>query len=97
MKKFPSIEQFGLISQFRRAAVSIPTNLAEGSARRTHPDQANFTRISYSSLLEIVNLLFISHDLGYIDEQELLEMRLAANEVSYKINNLYKSQKAKPT
>ena len=52
-KEFPKMEEFGLISQLRRAAVSVPTNLAEGSARSTKKDQINFTVISFASLMEL--------------------------------------------
>ncbi len=48
-KKFPSSEQFGLISQMRRAAISIPSNIAEGFTRRSPTDHSNFARIAFAS------------------------------------------------
>ena len=65
-KSFPSDERFGLISQLRRAAVSVPTNIAEGSKRRTNQDYARFLNMSESSLAETDYLLCLSLDLGYV-------------------------------
>ena len=65
-KSFPSDERFGLISQLRRAAVSVPTNIAEGSKRRTNQDYARFLNMSESSLAETDYLFFLSLDLGYV-------------------------------
>ena len=56
---FPNEEKFNIVSQIRRAVISIPTNLSEGSSRSTRKDQANFTTISFSSLMEVLNLLIL--------------------------------------
>ena len=50
-KEYPSEEKFGLVTQLRRAAVSVVSNLAEGSSRKSAKDQAHFSQIAYSSLL----------------------------------------------
>jgi len=71
-KEWPDYEKFGLINQVRRAAISISSNLAEGTSRLSTIDQARFTQIAYSSLMEISNQLILANDLGYIDN-ELLE------------------------
>ncbi|MGA3164743.1 MAG: four helix bundle protein [Terriglobia bacterium] len=63
---FPAAERFGLTSQLRRAAVSVPTNIAEGSKRRKGHDYARFLNISEGSLAETENLLMLSRDLGFI-------------------------------
>ena len=63
---FPAAERFGLTSQLRRAAVSVPTNIAEGSKRRKAQDYARFLNISEGSLAETENLLMLSRDLGFI-------------------------------
>jgi four helix bundle protein len=90
--EFPKEEKFGLTSQIRRAAVSIPTNLAEGSARKTSKDQSNFTTTSFSSLMEVLNLLIISADLNLIEESHYLNSRPLIEEISNKLNALRNSQ-----
>ena len=63
---FPRIEQFGLTSQLRRAALSVPTNIAEGSKRQSESDFSRFLNIAEGSLAETEYLLMVSRDLGYI-------------------------------
>jgi four helix bundle protein len=89
--KFPSEEKFGLISQMRRASVSICSNLAEGCGRNTSKDQANFYNKAYSSLMELLNQLLISYDLNWLDEEVLNGIRIDIEKVSIKINSLRKS------
>ena len=69
-KKFPPDERFGLISQIRRASVSIPANIAEGFSKKTKPDKARFYNIAKSSLEE-VRYLILSRDLGYTENSNL--------------------------
>lgn len=61
---FPKSEQFGLTSQIRRAALSIPTNIAEGSKRRTRPEYARFLNIAEGSTAEVEYLAIFSRDVG---------------------------------
>jgi four helix bundle protein len=68
---FPRAEQFGLTSQIRRAAISIPANLAEGSGRDTQRDFARFTSIALGSADELEYLLILARDLGYLDDDSL--------------------------
>ncbi len=70
-ENFPRNERFGLTSQLRRSAVSIPANIAEGFKKRTRPDKARFLNISQGSLEETRYYLLLSHDLGYGDTHEL--------------------------
>ena len=63
---FPRSEQFGLTSQLRRAALSVPTNIAEGSKRQSESDFARFLNMAEGSLAETEYLLMVSRDLGYI-------------------------------
>jgi four helix bundle protein len=62
---FPKTEQFGLVQQFRRAAVSVPANIAEGYRRRTKPEKMRFFNISQSSLEECRYYLILARDLNY--------------------------------
>jgi four helix bundle protein len=66
--EYSSDEKYGLVSQMRRASVSISSNLAEGSARNTRKDQADFTTISYLSLIELLNLIILSKEFDFINE-----------------------------
>ncbi|MEO0989309.1 MAG: four helix bundle protein, partial [Cyanobacteria bacterium J06639_14] len=70
-KDFPAIEQYGLTSQLRRSAVSIPANIAEGFQRKTKPDKGRFLNIAQGSLEECQYYLILAHDLGYGDSTQL--------------------------
>ena len=73
-KGFPGEERFGLVSQMRRAAVSIPANVAEGFKRRGIQDKLRFYNVSEGSLEELKYFLILSRDLGYIaSETELMD------------------------
>lgn len=65
-KKFPEDEKFGITSQFRRAAVSIGANIAEGYKKLSKADKLRFFNISEGSLAECQNYIILSHDLGYL-------------------------------
>jgi four helix bundle protein len=71
LKKFPRIEDYNLTSQIRRAAVSIPANIAEGFGRRTKKDYAQFLNISRGSLYELETHLILASRFGYITGDEL--------------------------
>ncbi|NNM84943.1 MAG: four helix bundle protein [Phycisphaerales bacterium] len=77
--EFPKHEIYGLISQFRRAAVSIPANVAEGFRRKGLPDKARFLNIAQASLEECRYYLILSHDLEYHKGNTLADL---ATEVS---------------
>jgi four helix bundle protein len=68
---FPSKEQFGLISQLRRAAISIPANIAEGFKRKGNPDKARFYNIAQGSIEECRYYLILAADLDYGDTRML--------------------------
>lgn len=72
--KYPDEEKFGLISQMRRAAVSIPSNIAEGAARSSNNEFRNFLSIARSSLSELDTQLDLSRHLGFITEQSRQEI-----------------------
>ena len=67
-KKFPADERYALTDQLRRAVVSIPSNIAEGSGRSSNADYAHFLSIARGSLYETMTQLRIAIDLGYIPE-----------------------------
>lgn len=69
-KTFPSEEKFGLVSQMRRAAVSVPSNIAEGAADRTKSQFANFLSTALGSLAELDTQVELSHRLGFTNEKD---------------------------
>ena len=73
---FPGEERYGLTAQMRRAAVSIPSNLAEGAARSTRREFAQFVSISKGSLSELETQTIIAAELGYVSRQDELFARL---------------------
>jgi len=75
-ESFPTKEKYGLISQIQRAAVSIPSNIAEGSSRRSSTEFARFLDIAMGSAFELETQLTIAHNIGYLNsesQQKLLE------------------------
>ncbi|MFK5878188.1 MAG: four helix bundle protein [Flavobacteriaceae bacterium] len=90
--QFPSDEKFGLVSQLRRASVSISSNIAEGTSRDTNKDKAHFTTISYSSTMEVLNQLIISKELEFISKVEYLKLRERIYKISNMLNALKKAQ-----
>jgi four helix bundle protein len=91
-QSFPADEKFGMIQQMRRAAVSICSNIAEGTTRMSAKDQAHFTVMSYSSLMELLNHLIIAGDMGYINPETLDGFRNRIQPLTIKLSNLRKSQ-----
>ena len=71
-QSFPQVEIYGLISQIRRAAVSIPSNIAEGAARQTNKEFIQFLYIALGSLSETETLLMIAERLGYIKDETIM-------------------------
>ena len=91
-KDFSGQQSYGLTSQLRRAVVAIPTNLAEGTSRSTKRDQANFTSIAYSSLMEALNLIILSQELDYINKGNYDRLRSQAEKIANKLIALRKAQ-----
>ena len=88
----PGSEKYGLISQTQRASVSIASNIAEGSARITAKDQANFTMMAYSSAMELLSLLIVANELGFLSDAEDHELRTKIDAIAQKLNVLRKAQ-----
>ena len=91
-RKFPEEEKFGLTNQMRRASISISSNLAEGTSRKTNKDKAHFTTISYSSLMEVLNQLIIAKELDYVSQESYISIRIQIEKVANKLNALRNSQ-----
>jgi len=88
-KSFPDSEKFGLISQMQRAAVSIPSNIAEGAARSGDREFLQYLFIARGSLSELETQILISKSLGYIDEVESVMSHI--NELFAKLGGLIHS------
>ncbi|MBL7897215.1 MAG: four helix bundle protein [Crocinitomicaceae bacterium] len=93
--EFPADERFGLISQMRRASVSVSSNIAEGSTRWGNRDQARFYEISFGSLIEILNQSILANDLEFIEKTELQKIRNMVDEIARMLNALHTSAKKK--
>lgn len=91
----PKDERFGLTSQMRRAAVSIPANIAEGAARKSTKEFANFLSIAQGSASEVETELLIAHRLGYIAEGPYLRLRGEIDKISRMITGLHRHVKNK--
>ena len=87
-KSFPDEEKFGLISQMRRASVSIPSNIAEGQGRRTTKDYIRFISNAEGSLAELDTQLIISIELSYCTKEQTRDMFLLMSELRKMLNSL---------
>jgi four helix bundle protein len=81
-RAFSDDERFGLTNQMRRAAVSVSSNIAEGSSRSSHNDFARFVEIASGSLFEVVSESFVSRRQGFLLETDFTRLYAAAEEQS---------------
>lgn len=95
--KFPDNEKYGLISQLRRASISICSNIAEGSARNSFKDKAHFTTMAFSSAVEVLNQLIICFEIEFISENEYFKLRGDLESITNKLNALRTYQVNKST
>lgn len=86
--RFPAEERFGLTSQLRRAAASVPANIAEGNARSTRKDYASFVSIATGSLAETETFLLLAVRLGYLSKAEATPMMSLVAQVGRMLRSL---------
>ncbi|RKY06105.1 MAG: four helix bundle protein [Planctomycetota bacterium] len=91
--KFPKDERFGLTSQLRRAAVSIPSNIVEGSGRDSEADYLRFLHIAYGSASETCYQLSLAHRLGYMSNDSYKETGQKSDETARVLNGLIRGLK----
>lgn len=92
MESFPSLEKYGLADQMRRAVISVPSNIAEGSGRSAPKEKIRFIEYSYGSLLEVYCQLLLASDLKYVKEEELLDIKTTIQDISKMLNGMRKYQ-----
>ena len=97
VKKFPSYEQYAICDQLRRAAVSVPSNIAEGMGRMAVKERIHFLEISYGSVVEVLCQLDLAKSLGYISEQELDNAEEIAARLTKVMSGLRRSLSEKVT
>ena len=93
-KNFPSDERFGLTAQLRRAAASVPTNIAEGCGRDSERELARFMSIAAVSASEVEYQLLLACDLNYIQDETYRELNQQVNEVKKMLNSFIQKLKA---
>ena len=82
LKQFPREEQYALCDQLRRAMISVPSNIAEGSGRTSAKDQAHFLEMAFGSLMEVDCQMDIAKDLGYVSLDEHEEVTVQISKVA---------------
>ncbi len=90
-RDFPESEKFGIVSQIRRASVSVACNIAEGAVRSNKKDFARFLNISSGSLSEVDTLLIISRELGFLKTNDFEQLNSLGEKVFALLNGLNKS------
>ena len=93
--KFPSVEKYGVISQLRRAAYSVPSNIVEGHTRNSTKEFVHFLSIAQGSLNELKYFLILSRDLNFIDLNEYNNLNIKADEISKMLYMMKEKLKSK--
>lgn len=88
LKKFPSEERYAICDQIRRSAISITSNIAEGSGRVSIKEKIHFIEISYGSLMEVLSQMDIALELGYITYEEFCNFEMKAETCARLISGL---------
>jgi four helix bundle protein len=94
-KEFPADERYGLTSQLRRAAVSVPSNIAEGYGRKTTPDYIRALYIAYGSICEVETQVLLSHDLHYVKAGDMKNLEEDIGEVERMLKALIRALEGK--
>lgn len=87
-RAFPADERFGLVSQMRRAAVSISANIAEGSRRHSDKDFARFIEIAYGSLMEVVSHAHVARNQNFLPDESRTTLVQHAEELARMLSGL---------
>src|ERR1043165_157767 len=90
-RNFPPDERFGLTNQMRRAAVSISSNIAEGTSRMSQADFGRFVEIATGSVFEVVSQSFVGRRQGFLADEDFQALYLAADEIGRMLSGLRKS------
>ena len=93
-ESFPAKETYGLTNQIRRAAVSVPSNIAEGAARQTRKEFVNYLHMAQGSLSELDTQLEIAKRLGYLKEKDWITLDAEAERIDKMISGLIRHQKS---
>ena len=94
-RHFPKEERYGLTSQIRRSAVSVPSNIAEGYGRKTTPEYIQSLFIAYGSHCELETQILLSKDLGYIKAEDFEVLQKDIGEIERMLKALIKSLRDK--
>ena len=92
---FPMEEKYALSDQLKRAAISVASNIAEGTSRSSYKEKIRFIEVSYGSLLEVYSQLILSMDLGYVTRESLHNIIEFIYKISNELNALKKHYVAK--
>ena len=92
--KFPKSELFNMVVQMNKAAISIPSCIAEGFGRRSKKEKEEFYLVSYGSAMELENQIFIAKKLGFIEESDCVKVDELLNEILRMLNKLTSSSRA---
>lgn len=88
IEQFPKVETYALCDQLRRAVISVPSNIAEGSGRISSKDQAHFFEMAFGSLMEVSCQMDIACDLGYISPNELVQIEEQVSRIAAMLSGL---------
>ena len=90
INKIPGEEKFGIVSQMKRAVVSVSANIAEGNSKDTKKEKARYITIAFGSLMELLNYVIIIYELGYIDLDDHNNIKIQISEVAKILSGLRK-------